>query len=164
MIIETQRLVLRKFKVTDASGLLALNSDPLVMKYTGDLPFKDIEDTKKFVEDYNHYNLHGYGRWSVILKSNKEFIGWCGLKKHDTGYTDLGFRFSQEHWNKGYATESAKACIEYGFTKLQLNEIIGRVAQDNIASIKVLEKLGMSFWKKDECQGIADAMYYRISI
>ncbi|MFT5147613.1 MAG: ribosomal-protein-alanine N-acetyltransferase, partial [Flavobacteriales bacterium] len=106
MIIETQRLVLRKFKVTDASGLLALNSDPLVMKYTGDLPFKDIEDTKKFVEDYNHYNLHGYGRWSVILKSNKEFIGWCGLKKHDTGYTDLGFRFSQEHWNKGYATES----------------------------------------------------------
>ena len=164
MIIETQRLILRKFKVEDAPALHALNSDHLVMKYTGDLPFNDIEDAKQFVRNYDHYNLHGYGRWSVILKSNKNFIGWCGLKKHDSGYSDLGFRFSQEHWNKGYATESAKACIEYGFTKLQLNEIIGRVAQDNIASIKVLEKLGMGFWKKDECKGIADALYYRISI
>lgn len=67
-----------------------------------------------------------------------------------------------EEWGEGYATESAKAVLEYGFNTLDIEEIIGRAAADNFASIRVLEKLNMKFWKKDNCNGIKNSHYYRI--
>ena len=102
------------------------------------------------------------GRWAVIRKKDDAFLGWCGLKKHEDGMVDLGFRLMKKYWNKGYATEAAKACVDHGFNTLGLKEIIGRAAQENMASINVLEKCGMDFWKEDECKGIDDSVYYRI--
>ena len=104
-----------------------------------------------------------YGRWACIDKSNNEYLGWCGLKLNEQDMVDIGFRFFRKYWGKGYATESAKACLEYGFEELEIKEIIGRVAKDNIASIRVLEKLKMEYWKEDLCNNL-DAIYYRISI
>ena len=73
-------------------------------------------------------------------------IGWCRLKYTPSKKKyDIGFRFYKEYWNVGYATEAAQACIEYGFGKLNLNKIIGRVRQENMASIRVLEKIGLHF-------------------
>ena len=91
------------------------------------------------------------GRWAVHLKSNDEFIGWCGLKFiAEDNETDLGYRFFQKHWSKGYATESAEAVIEYG-KKLELKNIIAKVAKENIASLRVIKKLGMTYLKDDMC-------------
>ena len=99
----------------------------------------------------------------MIKKASESFIGWCGLKLNEQNLIDIGFRFFRREWNKGYATEAAKACLEYGFKELNLKEIIGRVAQENNGSIKVLEKLSMEYWKNDSCKGIENSLYYKIS-
>ncbi len=162
IIIETERLFLREFNLQDAERLFVLNHDPDVLKYTGDIPFQNVIQAQKFIETYQKIYISGMGRWAVEKKATGDFIGWCGLKKHSCGMIDLGFRFLKKHWNQGYATESAKACIEFAFNTLELSTIVGRVAQKNTASIRVLEKLGMKFWKQDECNGIPNALYYEL--
>jgi ribosomal-protein-alanine N-acetyltransferase len=163
LTIETERLILREFVQADAEALHTLNSDPEVMKFTGDKPFISVMEAREFLDSYNSYALHGYGRWAVILKENGLFIGWCGLKYHNEGFTDLGFRFMKEHWNQGYATEAARACLGHAFGALGLDEVIGRVARANHRSVRVLEKLQMHFWKEAPCEVIARAIYYRIT-
>ena len=145
-IIETDRLLLREFILDDAEKFYQLNLNPNVIKYTGNTAFKSIEEAKLFLENYNDYKVNGYGRWAVINKDSNEFIGWCGLKYGELeNETDIGFRFFEEKWNKGYATESATACLKYGFEVLKSNRIIGRAMKENTTSIKVLEKIGLVY-------------------
>lgn len=145
-IIETERLLLREFILDDAEKFHQLNLNPNVIKYTGNTAFKSIDEAKSFLENYNDYKTNGYGRWAVINKNDNEFLGWCGLKYNELeNETDIGFRFFEEEWNKGYATESATACLKYGFDVLKLNTIIGRAMKENTASIKVLEKIGLVY-------------------
>ncbi len=145
-IAETQRLILRELDVEDAQNMYALNSDPEVVRYTGDRPFANAAEARSFLENYDQYRKFGYGRWAVTDKISGEFLGWCGLKFDPaTGETDLGFRFFKIHWNKGHATESAKECLKLGFGKFNLKRIVGRAMSENTASIKVLEKLGMEY-------------------
>jgi len=162
-ILQTERLILRKFITDDAEDMYDLNNDPEVMKHTGDISFKSIEDARKLIINYSDYNNIGFGRWSVLLKEGNTFIGWCGLKKHPEGFVDLGFRFHKKYWNKGYATESAIASLEYGFNNLNLVEIVGRSASENIASRRVLEKLNMKFIKFEACEGIDNSTLYKIT-
>src|SRR5437868_543478 len=112
-ITETPRLHLREITVDDAKNAYELNLDPEVIKYTGDGPFSSIEDARDFLSKYDHYKKYGFGRWAVINKTDNDFLGWCGLKyTEEKNEFDVGFRFFKKHWNKGYATESAKACID----------------------------------------------------
>lgn len=143
-ILQTPRLILREFHIDDAEQFYKLNLNPNVIQFTGDESFKNIEEAENFLKNYNDYERNGYGRWAVISKETGEFIGWCGLK-FDGNETDIGFRFFEEFWNKGFATESAKACIDFGFQELGLNEIVGRAMKENVASHKVLEKIGLEF-------------------
>ncbi|MBF6642468.1 GNAT family N-acetyltransferase [Flavobacterium sp. J49] len=161
-IIETSRCYLRELSVADAQHFYDLNADAEVIKYTGDKAFDNVMEAKSFLENYNQYQLYGYGRWAVIAKSDGEFLGWCGLKNSpDLEEVDLGFRFFRKYWNQGYATETAKACIEYGFNHLQLTKIVGRAMELNRASIKVLEKTGMTFVAKFEFD-LHDGVLYQI--
>lgn len=147
--LETDRLFLRAFSTEDAEDMYNLNLDPLVLKYTGDKPFSSIEAAKQFLLRYDHYEKYGMGRWAVILKEKREFLGWCGLKYWpDKKWADIGFRFYRHAWGKGFATESAKICLKYGSKNKNLENIIGRVRIENEASIRVLEKIGMSFIKE----------------
>ncbi len=161
-ILETDRLRLREFELNDAEDMWKLNEDEEVIRYTGDPPFESVDSAREFLENYPDYRHNGYGRWAVLKKGSGEFIGWCGLKLNEEGYIDIGFRFFKKEWGKGYATEAAQACLDYGFNKLGMKEIIGRAARKNIASLKVLEKLGMEFWKEDGCKGIEDSLYYKV--
>lgn len=145
-ILETERLVLRELTTDDAANFYQLNLNPNVIRYTGDAAFSDVEAAYTFLENYSDYKRNGYGRWAVIRKEDNAFLGWCGLKYNaDMDETDIGFRFFEEYWNMGYATESAKACLDYGFSQLKLEVIIGRAMKDNMASIKVLEKIGLEY-------------------
>lgn len=162
MILETKRLVLREFELNDAMSIFELNTDPEVIRYTGDPPFKSVEESREFLVNYSDYKNNGYGRWAVLLKPEMQFIGWCGFKYHEEGYTDIGFRFFKKYWNNGYATEATTSCLDYGFNKLNLTEIIGRVAKENTPSIRVLKKLNMKFWKYGECHGMENVLYYRV--
>ena len=163
IIAETDRLILRELMVADSKDFFELNSDPEVLKYTGDQPFSSIEAAAEFLENYSDYEENRFGRWAVISKETNDFLGWCGLKLNEEKLIDLGFRFFRKEWGKGYATESAKASLKYGFNQLHLEEVIGRSSIENQASINVLEKLGMHFWKNDSCEGIENAVYYKIN-
>jgi len=148
-ILETDRLVLRELDVEDSNNFYELNLNPKVIQYTGDKAFQNIRAAEKFLKNYSDYKLNGFGRWAVIDKSNEDFLGWCGLKYVEKlNETDIGFRFFEKHWNKGFATESAEACLKFGFEKLNLKTVIGRAMAENIASLKVLEKLGMKYEKE----------------
>lgn len=148
LIIETKRLYLREFTVQDASFFYELNNDEEVLKYTGDIPFKSVSEAHRFIKNYTAYKNDGYGRWVVCLKETNKKIGFCGLKYHpDKAITEIGFRFLKNSWNKGFATESANACLAYGFKKLRLNTIYAHVHKENKASQRVLEKCGLQFVK-----------------
>lgn len=160
IILETERLLLRKLAVQDAENFYFLNLNPKVVKYTGNSAFKSVEQAQEFLENYNDYKLNGYGRLAVMTKDNNKFIGWCGLKFGEMeNETDIGFRFFEEEWNKGYATESAKACVNYGFETLNLKRIIGRSMKQNIGSIRVLEKIGLEYEKDVFFEGNESVIY-----
>jgi RimJ/RimL family protein N-acetyltransferase len=160
IVLETERLLLREFLPEDAENFFLLNSDPEVIKYTGDKPFNNIEEAAELVANYDQYEKYKRGRLTVILKSTNEFLGWCGLKYHkEEDLTDIGYRFKKSAWNKGYATESGLASLKYGFDVLALDEIVGHAMHNNLASIRVFEKLNMKYVKDIVCEGHPSVLY-----
>ena len=159
-IVETPRLILREMTPDDAYFFYALNQNYEVIKYTGDRPFENLATARRFLENYDQYKKYGYGRWAVILRETGEWLGWCGLKyEEEFMHTDIGYRFFQKHWGKGYATESAKASLEYGFGKLGIERIVGRAMKANVPSIRIFKKLGMTFVKDIECDCMPAVLY-----
>ncbi|MFN8396385.1 MAG: GNAT family N-acetyltransferase [Bacteroidia bacterium] len=146
--------------VDDAAHAFELNSDPEVVRYTGDGPFASVEAAADFLAAYDHYRRYGFGRWAVERIEDGEWLGWCGLK-----YTpskdeyDLGFRFLRRHWGLGYATEAALACLRLGFHDFGMEEIVGRAMAENSASIRVLEKVGMQLVGPYDFDGEAGVLY-----
>jgi ribosomal-protein-alanine N-acetyltransferase len=149
---ETPRLLLREMTALDAADLFEMDSDPDVHTFLGNTPKKTIEEV---IENINfvrkQYEENGIGRWSVIDKETGECLGWSGLKFHTEPinnhihFYDLGYRFKKKHWGKGYATETGKAILDYGFEIMQLDEIIGMTDDRHEASKHVLLKLGFQW-------------------
>ena len=156
IIFETPRLILRQFTIEDAYLIKQLNSDAEVLKYLHEPPLETIDQAKNIITTIilPQYKKK-LGRWAINTKNNNEFLGWCGLKyRSDLDEIDLGYRLKRDAWGKGFATEAAINTLEYAFKKLQLKLITGRAHIENIASIKVLEKIGMQFSREeivDEC-------------
>jgi RimJ/RimL family protein N-acetyltransferase len=158
--ISTDRLVLREFEAQDAEALYALNSDPEVLRYTGDDPFPDVKAAADFIAAYNHYRKHGFGRWAVVARDDDAFMGFCGLRHNPSdGSVDLGFRLFRDYWARGYATEAAQAALQAGFERFRLEEITGRAMRENLPSITVLQKLGMHFSAVTEERGLIWLVY-----
>ena len=147
IIFETPRLILRQFTEDDPPLILQLNSDPEIVKYVHEPTLQTEEQAKKIIIDtiLPQYK-NNLGRWAIYTKDNNEFIGWCGLKyRPELDEIDLGYRLIRKAWGKGYATEAAHHTLDHGFKSLNLKLITGRAHIENIASIKVLEKIGMNF-------------------
>ena len=147
IILETPRLILRQFTEADALAIKQLNSEPGVLKYIPEpIPASEEAALKIIVDIILPQYKNNLGRWAVHTKTNNEFIGWCGLKWiKETNEIDLGYRFKPAAWGKGYATEAAQYTLNYGLQQLQLKKIVAHAHIDNIASQKVLEKIGMQF-------------------
>lgn len=154
IICNTARLYLRKFANNDddASNILAMNRLPEVLQYLHELPLKTLEDAYRILKQHilpqYQYQL---GRWSVHLKENDDFIGWCGLKKRPerNNEIDLGYRFLPAYWNQGFAQESSIAVLDHAFKNLLLNQVNACAHIENRASWKILEKIGMRFTGED---------------
>ncbi len=160
MITQTERLILREFTIDDAIHFYEMNNDSEVIKYTGDNSFNSLEEAKNFLSNYKEYSKNKMGRWAVCLKGTNEFLGWCGLKfRPDKKMVDVGYRFYKKYWNNGYATESAKASIKYGFKILKLNKIYAHAHIKNFDSHKVINKCGMEFIKEFDYDGIPANLY-----
>ncbi len=148
VILETERLYLREFIPEDGEHFFRMNNDPEVIKYTGDAPFSNKDAADVFIQNYDAYSRTGIGRWAVIRKSDKEFIGWCGLKYNvKERVVDVGYRLYKHYWGNGYATESAKATIHYAFETLKYPFLVAHAHRDNDASHSVIRKSGMTFIK-----------------
>lgn len=142
----TNRIILREMALKDAKAIYDLNNDPEVIKFTGDPPFLSIEEAEQFLVAYDHFEKYQRGRWLICDKSSKEVLGWCGLKYHDdNGENDLGYRLYKKQWNQGYATEASHLALQYGFRRLGLESIIARADKRNRASLKVMQKLGLTY-------------------
>ena len=145
--LQTPRLILRQITIDDAPLILELNSDPEIVKYVHEPTLKTVEQAEEIITSIilPQYK-NNLGRWAIITKDNNDFIGWCGLKyRPEMDEIDLGYRLVQKAWGKGFATEAAAKTLEYGFRTLNIKLITGRAHIENLASIKVLEKIGMDF-------------------
>lgn len=147
--LHTKRLILRPMRPEDAAGMYALNLAEDVYRNTGDRPFKNIEEAKELILKYDQFEKYKMGRFSILDKKSKEYVGWCGLKFIEaTSEVDLGYRILPGFRSQGIAYEAAEKCLEYGFNKLELNKIIGRATNENLPSIAILKKTGMTFEKE----------------
>ena len=163
-IIETERLLLREITHEDQADLFKLHSDPEVQRYTGEPVVESIEEIKLAIEGrIEDYKKYGYGRWATRLKSGNQFVGWAGLAYlPEFDEVDLGYRFLPEFWGLGIATEASRAILDYGFNSLKLKRIVAIALEENIASIRVMEKVGMKFEKIAPYEpGSEDAVWYR---
>lgn len=150
-LFTSERLRFRLFTMEDVMLIHELNHDPEVLKYAHELPSTPERAQERLTNSLLlQYRQHGYGRWAVHLKEDDTFIGWCGLKfRPERNETDLGYRFKKAYWGKGYATEAACACINYGFQRLLLQRITATAHVENIASQKVLQHTGMHYTHDD---------------
>jgi len=146
-MFETDRLFIRPARIEDAQYLVDLNSDPEVTRYTGDASQITVLDAQNIIRErmITHFEKYKMGRFMIFLKDGT-YLGWCGLKFFpETNEVDLGYRFFRKDWGKGYATESSKFMLHYGFETLNLKRIIAKAMPENVNSIKVMQKLSMTF-------------------
>lgn len=161
LITETARLVLREMTDDDATSLLALVQNPNVMRFLpGEPPVRSLDEARAVLRErvYPQYAL-GLGRWAVVLKATGHYLGWCGLKRIDGGEIDLGYRFFEAQWGKGYATEAAAATRDLALARWRGERVVGRVMPENYASKRVLEKIGMTYEGEGEEEGIPLSLY-----
>jgi ribosomal-protein-alanine N-acetyltransferase len=163
--IETDRLILREVREEDAPGFFELDSDQEVHRFLGNQPVQKLEESEAVIQLIRRqYTQFGIGRWSVLDKTTGEFLGWSGLKyetqiRQNQPYYDLGYRFKQSCWGKGIATEAALASLQYGFEQMKVPEICAAVHAENIASQRVLQKVGMVFSETFVVDGILHHWY-----
>lgn len=145
-VLETERLALREFEIGDTDFVIRLLNSPGWLEQIGDRNVR----TKAAAEDYltnrvmPNYAQHGFGVYVVLLKPDLIPIGNCGLiRREGLEHTDIGFAFLPEYMGKGYAYESASACVKWGMEELKLPQLQAITLPTNTASIRLIEKLGM---------------------
>ncbi|GIN87134.1 ribosomal-protein-serine acetyltransferase [Heyndrickxia sporothermodurans] len=140
MHIKSERLLIREFQVNDWEAVHEYTSDSLVMKYIPEGVFSE-EDAKDFVNKNVGENAKNY---PVILKEEDKLIGHIVFHKYFGEHTyEIGWVFNPKYYNKGYASEAAKAVLKYGFEELKLHRIIATCQPQNPPSYRVMEKIGM---------------------
>ncbi len=169
--LETERLILREFRESETEGIFELDSNAEVHKYLGNNPittYKQAEDIITFFEE--QYKERGIGRFAAFEKESGEFIGWSGLKLNTgekeelngfTDFIDIGYRFIPRFWGKGYASESAFACLDFGFKEMNYDIIYGAADVENIGSNKILQKIGLQFVNEFGFKGV-DVNWYEL--
>ena len=150
LILETDRLILRELKLSDAEAFFAMDSNPNVHKYLWNKPVLKIEEIIEVIEFVKkQYIENGIGRFAMISKETNEFIGWAGLKfntemvNNKTNFYEIGYRLDEKFWGKGYASEATFAWLKYAFETMKIKTMEAAAHTDNVASNKILQKIGM---------------------
>jgi RimJ/RimL family protein N-acetyltransferase len=155
--LETERLTLREFTEDDAERLFALDTDPDVMRYIGPFMPKSVDESRAKIRSWieKYYSAgRGLGVWAAIEKSTGEFLGWFCLRPgsdwvfaHLSGWgpddLEMGYRLHKAAWGKGYATEASRAIVRKAFTELDAKRIVSSALLSNVASWRVMEKVGL---------------------
>ncbi|WP_240687318.1 GNAT family N-acetyltransferase [Amycolatopsis suaedae] len=148
-VMETDRLVLRRFTESDVDNLVELDSDPEVMRFlTGEPTPRATIENEALPSILRAYASGPAGRWATHERSTGEFVGWLALDPPaDGSVTDveLGYRLKRSVWGRGYATEGARGLVEYGFGALGVRRIWAQTMAVNTASRRVMEKAGLRY-------------------
>lgn len=147
-ILETDRLILRKIKLSDTQDLFEYASDPEVARCVTWDYHKSIEDSINYLRSViQKYRNKEISEWGIVYKENNKFIGTCGYLWWNTTHAraEIAYALARRYWNRGLMTEAVKQVIKFGFEKMMLNRIEARCMLENIASQRVLEKVGMFF-------------------
>lgn len=147
-MINTKRLLIREFTLSDAKFILELVNTDGWLKFIGDRNVHSIEDAENFIINgpLKSYETYGYGAWIIEDRENQTALGICGFFKRDyLDWPDLGFALLPSFYGKGYMVEAAQACMEYALTYYEYENIYGITSLENNASIRVLEKVGLKF-------------------
>ncbi|HEV8590305.1 MAG TPA: GNAT family N-acetyltransferase [Pyrinomonadaceae bacterium] len=142
--LETERLVLRWFREDDLDDFCRMSRDPEVMRFLGDgKPMDTMFTWRQMATFMGHWYFRGYGIWAVEEKSSGRVVGRIGFM-NPVGWPafELGWTLARDSWGKGYATEGARRALEYAFTEMNRDHVISLIAPDNVASIRVAERLG----------------------
>ncbi len=153
---------MRPFKKSDADAVFAMRKDPAIMRFIRE-PQTSISESQKWIEMISSLiHKNGIGFCAVFEKVTGQFVGWCGLWiLKETKEIELGYAIRKDRWGMGYASEAAKRILEYGFDDLNLDRIVAVAYPENLSSINVMKKIGMS------CVGIGrfydqDLVQYQI--
>lgn len=144
----TSRLILRPPHRDDLASVFAIHSDPATNQYNPAGPLTDISQAASMLDGWlSHWKDRGYGQWAIASREAPDsIIGFGGLSMRmylDVERLNLGYRFAANSWGKGFATELSIAALEYGFDELGVQQIYAVVRPAHLASIRVLEKIGM---------------------
>lgn len=145
--ISTERLIMRSWRESDLAPWAAMNADPEVRRYVGPLltPGQAEAWVLNFQDDLDR---HGFGFWAMEVRASGDFIGFTGLdiveEEMPVTGVEIGWRLARSAWGHGYATEAARAAMEYGFGILTLPEIVAITMAANLRSQAVMERIGMT--------------------
>ena len=162
-MIESERLIFRKFTLDDLPKLIEQRTDPEVNKFLGGTKLQNPEALAKRIHFYmSCYESHGFGSCAMIWKPTGEMIGSAGLQPLDgTDEIEVGYSMIKEYWGKGIGTEAARAWLEHGFRDHGLQRIVAIAIPENIASRRIMEKLGMKYEKTEFHYG-SECVFYAI--
>jgi ribosomal-protein-alanine N-acetyltransferase len=163
-MLETERLLVRKFTPEDLDALVELRSDDEVIKYLGGRRLQNPEAIAKRLQFYlDCYARFGFGMCALVWKETCEMFGWSGLQPLDgTTEIEVGYGMIKKFWGMGIGYECARAWIRYGFEKANLERIVAVASPENTGSWRIMEKCGMRYEKTETHYGM-ECVFYAIS-
>ncbi len=164
--LQTERLVIRPYRDDDATALHEVFGSPEVMRWTPSAPSKDVEETRQRLARTMAFTLRqppGLGLWALELKTSSEFLGQVGVFPVEGKGPDVevAYELAPRVWGHGYATEAARALVEYGFGELGLRRIVALILPDNARSRNVASKCGMTLEGPGRFYGLDLLVYAR---
>jgi RimJ/RimL family protein N-acetyltransferase len=153
--LETERLTLRAFREADATALFELSQDPDVMRYVGDRRVPTRQEAWRAVAGWiGHWALRGYGQWAIEERASGRFIGRAGIiNPADWPGPEVGYLLGRPWWGRGYATEAARAAMDWGFREIGFADLLSLIDPANQASIAVATRLGESLRGETDLMG-----------
>jgi RimJ/RimL family protein N-acetyltransferase len=146
VILETIRLVLREFRAEDVDAMLAVLGDPVAMQFYS-APFDWPAVETWITRNHERYTRDGYDLLTMVLKSTGDVIGDCGCVLQDVEdrhEIEIGYHVQRDLWGQGYATEAARACMDYAFSRLSASRVVSMIRPQNLNSRRVAEKNGLT--------------------
>lgn len=161
---ETERLFARRLHAEDAATLRLLHADPLVMRTLsadGNI-FTEDQTRQMLARQIDHWARYGYGIWLFLDRSDRQFVGYCGLRHTlatGTDEVELGYATVSRCWNQGYTTEMARNVLRVGFDQIGLDQIVAFTLATNRASQRVMEKNGLHYERDFIYVGLPHVLY-----
>jgi RimJ/RimL family protein N-acetyltransferase len=159
--ITTPHLKLLPLEATDAEILHRIYQVDGVLRYFPNTTPAPLEKIQKFINaQEKHWAEYGYGNWGILPEGERQIVGWAGLQYvPELDETEVGYLLNRPFWGKGYATEAARASLQFGFERFNFDHMIALVHPDNLGSRRVLEKCGMTYMENKVLWGLEMMRY-----